>query len=539
MEHLNTENFQLIENDTTNKVEEAVKKALGKIKNIIGEEDYKKIYPTGSNPGKFYGTAKVHKIKSDETDKVGKLPLRPIVSNIGTATHKTAKYLCKLLTPLGRSKYTMENTKEFVEKIQKIKVPKGHVMVSFDVVSLFTNVPLDKTIDIILRKIYTEKKIKTKIPKDDMRELLYLCTKGVPFTFNGKMYTQVDGVMMGSPLGALFANIFMSELENKLVPKLKNLKEWTRYVDDTFAFIKPNKEKEIQQILNGFHEKIKFTYENEEEEKIAFLDVSLSRDDDGNLETKVYRKATNTDIYMNWHSHAPSTWKISTLRCLVKRAFMISSTDEYLQEELTHLKKVFTGYNEYPMKVVEEVIQDETAKQETKNEAEKQDEEKQENEGETVTLCLPYVGDGGTQIMKKMKSDLRKANEKMKVRIVYDAKKLGSRFKVKDQTKTQHQHNIVYHATCGNKKCKSDYIGETGRRLNVRATDHNKRDKQSHLLKHAHDTKHRRVWLQDFKIIGNSYKSKFKRKISESLYIKGKNPSLNVQKDAYRLSLFN
>ena len=156
-----------------------------------------------------------------------------------------------------------------------------------------------------------------------------------------------------------------------------------------------------------------------------------------------------------------------------------------------------------------------------------------------MTLCLPYVGDEGTQIMKKMKSDLRKANEKLKVRVVYDAKKLGSKFKVKNQIQTAHQHNIVYHATCANKKCKSDYIGETGRRLIVRATDHNKRDKQSHLLKHAHATKHRRVWLQDFKIIGGSYKSRFKRKIGESLHIKGKKPSLNVQKDAYRLSLFN
>ena len=83
-----------------------------------------------------------------------------------------------------------------------------------------------------------------------MRELLYLCTKGVPFMFNDKMYTQVDGVMMGSPVGALFASLFMSQLENEIVSKLKNLKEWTRYVDDTFAFIKPNKEKEIQEILN-------------------------------------------------------------------------------------------------------------------------------------------------------------------------------------------------------------------------------------------------------------------------------------------------
>ena len=55
----------------------------------------------------------------------------------------------------------LENTKQFVEKKQKLKVPRGYVMVSLDVVSLFTNVPLDKTIDIILRKIYKEKKVKT------------------------------------------------------------------------------------------------------------------------------------------------------------------------------------------------------------------------------------------------------------------------------------------------------------------------------------------------------------------------------------------
>ena len=181
-----------------------------------------------------------------------------------------------------------------------------------------------------------------------MRELLYLCTKGVPFMFNDKMYTQVDGVMMGSPVGALFASLFMSQLENEIVSKLKNLKEWTRYVDDTFAFIKPNKEKEIHEILNGFHENIKFTYENEVNQQIAFLDVSLLRGEDGKLETKVYRKSTNTDIYMNWHSHAPSTWKISTLKCLMKRAFIICSEENYLNEELAHLTKVFTEYNEYP-----------------------------------------------------------------------------------------------------------------------------------------------------------------------------------------------
>ena len=136
---------------------------------------YKKIYPSGSNPGKFYGTAKIHKISNEEEMNIGnvdRLPLRPIVSNIDTATYKTSKFLAELLAPLGKSKYTVSSTKEFITKIKDIVPPEGYQMISFDVVSLFTNVPLEKTVDIIINKVYKEKKIKTKIKADKLRELL-------------------------------------------------------------------------------------------------------------------------------------------------------------------------------------------------------------------------------------------------------------------------------------------------------------------------------------------------------------------------------
>ena len=74
-----------------------------------------------------------------------------------------------------------------------------NIMILFDVVSLFTNDPLNRTIDIILQKVYDEKLIRTKIKREDMKELLLLCTQGVPFTFNSETYLQIDGVMMGSP----------------------------------------------------------------------------------------------------------------------------------------------------------------------------------------------------------------------------------------------------------------------------------------------------------------------------------------------------
>ena len=78
---------------------------------------------------------------------------------------------------------------------------------------LFTNVLLENTINIILKRIYVNKEIKTTIPKEELRKPLYLCTKLVQFTFNDQFYTEVDGVAMGPVL----ANIFMVELEKTIL----------------------------------------------------------------------------------------------------------------------------------------------------------------------------------------------------------------------------------------------------------------------------------------------------------------------------------
>ena len=126
-----------------------------------------------------------------------------------------------------------------------------------------------------------------------------------------------------------------------------------------------------------------------------------------------------------------------------------------------------------------------------------------------------------------------------KIQIIYNTKKLGSKFKIKDQTKKEHQHNIVYHAKCPDPQCNSKYTGQTKCRLLKRLIQHNKQDKNSNLLIHSNDKSHHRLWLDDFEIIGKGFKSNFKRQISEALHIKEKAPDLNIQKDAYRLSLWH
>ena len=138
-----------------------------------------------------------------------------------------------MLLPLSKSQ--INSTKSFISFIKHQEVLDGHKIVSFDVVSLFTNVPLDTTIEIILKQIYDNKKINTSTTKKEMRELFSLCTKGVHFTFHGKTYVQTNGVAMCSLLGPVLLGIFMVEFGNNLIHTLsEHLPCCKRYVDNLF-----------------------------------------------------------------------------------------------------------------------------------------------------------------------------------------------------------------------------------------------------------------------------------------------------------------
>ena len=125
---LSTSKFAEIDHDPTAYIEGKVQRTLSKIKNKLPSFVYSNIYPTGSSPGKFYGTAKLHKVSNNST--VEHLPLRPITSNIGImTTYDLAKYLAQLLKPLSKSQYTITNTKTFTKSLNKMTIPLEYKMV--------------------------------------------------------------------------------------------------------------------------------------------------------------------------------------------------------------------------------------------------------------------------------------------------------------------------------------------------------------------------------------------------------------------------
>ena len=296
MNFLDGEEFVQLEEDPTRSFQGKVQRTLLGMKKKFEGKLYEKLYPSSSRPGLYFGLAKVHKLK--EGDTVNDLPLRPVVSNIGTATYQLSKHLAEILKPLTKSEYNIESTKDFIAKIKGKTIPEDFELVSFDVVSLFTKIPLEFTITHILDRIYRDKEISTKLSREEMKKLLHLCTKEMHFSYNGKIFRQVDGAAMGSPLGPVLANIFMVLLENSLVPQLEDVGLWYRYVDDTFTFIRKGKVEEVQRRLNEFHGSIDFTFEREREGRISFLDVLVITKEDRSFDTDVHRKKTDTNIYI-------------------------------------------------------------------------------------------------------------------------------------------------------------------------------------------------------------------------------------------------
>lgn len=142
---------------------------------------------------------------------------------------------------------TVNSTDQFIEKLRTFSCTETDICVSFDVKSLYTNVPRQYTIEKI-KKYLDEKHGGMVIERTDqegktaalhsniLAKLLAKCTKG-HFLFNKKLYTQVDGVQMGSPLGPTLANWFLGDIEELI---FKDSKPWypkfyTRYVDEVFA----------------------------------------------------------------------------------------------------------------------------------------------------------------------------------------------------------------------------------------------------------------------------------------------------------------
>ena len=208
------------------------------------------------------------------------------------------------------------------------------------------------------------------------------------------------------------------------MPELgKSMKPWKRYIDDTITYIKPDFITILIDILNKFHQNIKFTYEVEHNGKISFLDVLLMRGN-GKLETTIFCKQTNNDIYLHWRSFAHMTWKKGALRTLLRRAYIVCSNDNLLQEETC------LGYPKCLLKQTLDSFENNNIKNQNnnvKNESHNDTNSNRLSDKIVHTLKLPCKGDHSINLIKSIKTSTKKSlPEKHNVRIISTSTKLSS-----------------------------------------------------------------------------------------------------------------
>ena len=141
----------------------------------------------------------------------------------------------------------------------------------------------------------------------------------------------------------------------------------------------------------------------------------------------------------------------------------------------------------------------------------------QMSEKQLSLITLPYKRQQGEKVLKSFKTTLRRSlPNNIETKVVYTRTKLGSNFQIKDRTKFDHKHDLVYYVKYP--EFQEDYIGEIGRRLHERICDHSGKDSKSQMLKHSLENNHGQSSFEGFCILRNGYtNSKIKRKISEAL----------------------
>ena len=502
----------------------------------LDERSYWKLFPQGAQPGRLYGNTKVHKPLVDGVPK-----FRPILSAIGTTSYKIAKFLVPILKQLETNEYVVKDSFEFARVVRQYNPIL--TMASMDVESLFTNLPLEETIDICCSELFKDTNRVEGLHKREFRQLMEFATKEMMFMFNGCYYKQVEGVAMGSPLGPILANIFLCYHEKKWLQncpdEFKPMK-YVRYVDDTFLLFWDESHIDMfQQYLNQQHNNIKFTVEKEKDDRLPFLDVEVTRTETEFI-TGTYRKPTFSGVYSNYHSLIPSEYKLSLVTTLLYRSFALVSDYMRLDEEIKNLKSILKK-NRYPEGLIDKVIYrflNNKFTPQTKIPTVPR---------KKIRIVLPFLGQTSLDIKRKL-NELFRMIPTCQVEVIFQTTyRMGNMFRFKDCLPKSIMTDFVYFFKCS--CCAATYVGRCYRHKQVRFCEHaglspltGKALKPtlvnaSSIKAHMFQEKHRVDPEQDFKIISRGG-SREVLDIKESIMIGRLRPTLNERVKSAPLFLY-
>ena len=417
----------------------------------------------------MYGLPKIHKENC---------PMRPIVSTINSVNYKLAAWLSKQLSPLlnNISGTHLKNTDDFICKVKDLNISR-YKMVSFDVDSLFTNVPIDECIELLETKLESFS-LDCPVPNNILIKLIKLCTSECFFKFNDCFYKQTIGLPMGNPISPILSNLYMEFFEKQLFQKIDQNIVWYRFVDDVFSLLPVSLDPlSLLNTLNNQKPSINFKLEIEDDNKLPFLDTLLVRDDiNSHLKFTIYRKPTHSNSYLHYFSNHSINVKLATIANMFMRAYKICSP-EFIDIEIKYLFKVFYKLG-YPKILIDK------AHYKARNRFYSDSNTTKSFNFENI-LVIPELDDN---------IQLKKIANKLNINLVVKGNdKIGDILNNNNLSSTDADTGgVIYQVKCGD--CSSSYVGETAnfkRRKYSHKYANKNFDTNNAIVKHKLESDHR------------------------------------------------
>ena len=296
-------------------------------------------------------------------------------------------------------------------------------------------------------------------------------------------------------------------------------------MDDTFTIIKKDHKDTFLDHINSIEPSINFTSEDTKEDgSISFLDILIIPNENGKLNTTVYRKPTHTDMYLHWNSHHNIPSKYSVIGTLYHRANTICSTTQYLHNEEKHLNQALKkckcptwAINRARMKIKATASHKNNRRTGNSNTA--------QSSTPKINITVPYH----QGLSESIKRTCKKYGIQVHCKGGHTIKNLLMTPKDKDHI--MNKSGVIYRYKCHRVECNEEYIGESARNFAERFKEHLK--PPSPIYDHSNISGHA-VTIDNFSIVGREDQN-MKRAIKEALYIRKNNPSLNKNIGKYHL----
>ena len=477
---------------------------------------YHKLKPRGSQPARLYGLAKVHKSTT---------PVRPVLSMPGSCYFKTAEKVAEWLSVVDECKIN-SSTQQISEMLNTVTLDADEQLVSFDVTSLYTNVPVTEAIDVCTDLLYSGKYPVPPVDKETFRTLAQISSCNVLMLTHNGYVRQKDGLAMGSPPAPHLANGWLSQFDGQIKG---DAKLFSRYMDDIIRNIRLDMIEATLAAINSLHPALKFTMEVEEDGELPFLDMKLINSN-GQLSSTWYSKPTDTGLIMNYHSMAPKRYKRSVVSGFVYRIFRACSCWANFHISLERAKKMLER-NQYPPAFYNPII-DETisniVNKSTKPNVGVTDDRPEE---ESVPKALVFV-----QYRGKVTEDFARALHRAEApcNVVFTMRKLRTILpSLKPAVDKELRGSVVYQLKCS--RCNACYVGQTDRHFCTRLKEHQQRKSQP-VYRHFQQCR-TELKLENTEFLAATIRNVVFLETLEALWIEELKPSINTREEYKQRSL--